>query len=415
MSKYFQDQRGSLTSIKEIPFEVKEILDSRSYPGVLRGLHLSPYPKRVIVQKGKIFDFVIHPETLEKKTYTVSAGECVDVPAGWGHGFYTYEYTEVLYLLGGTFSPEQDKTMYWNEPTFQFDFPFSTNNLILSEKDRDAFYAKSYDFYILGARGYLGSEAVKILKGQGYTVFESNERLEKIETIREQIVKSRAKYVVCAAGISGKPTIEWSETHEEETYKANFLGVLDLMRLTSSLNIHCTIFGSGQVFTGAKTEYTEEDKADQTNKVYTKWRTELEKQIPFYKNVLYLRIIYPCTLDGNPKCFLSKMVARAKTVHPVEVCLTIVPSLFPTLSDLAVKNRSGILNFVNWGTISLPKLLDIYSKIKTPVEYTVNTEGEIRGNYKLSAKKLHEYTEIPLSTEAAVVLFLNLNLNQPLE
>jgi dTDP-4-dehydrorhamnose 3,5-epimerase-like enzyme/dTDP-4-dehydrorhamnose reductase len=407
MSTYFQDHRGSLSSIKEIPFEVKEILDSRSYPGVLRGLHLSPYPKRVIVQKGKIFDFFIHPETLEKRTYTLTTGQYVDVPAGWAHGFYTYEYTEILYLLGGTFSPEQDKTIYWNEPTFGFNYPFPTNNLTLSEKDRAAFYAKPYDFFVLGARGFLGSEAVKYLKIQGYTVFESNERLENMGTIQEQIVKSRAPYVICAAGISGKPTIEWSEMNEDETYRANFLGVLDLMRLTSKLNVHCTIFGSGQVFTGAKAVYTEEDKADQTNKVYTKWRTELEKQIPFYKNVLYLRIIYPCTLDGNSKCFLSKMVFRAKTVHPVDVCLTVVPSLFPSLSELSMKGITGILNFVNRGTISLPKLLNLYGEKKTPLEFTVNREGEVRGNYGLSAEKLYSCTSVSLSVEGAVRQFLS--------
>jgi dTDP-4-dehydrorhamnose 3,5-epimerase-like enzyme/dTDP-4-dehydrorhamnose reductase len=406
MSTYFQDHRGSISSIKEIPFEVKEILDSRSYPGVLRGLHLSPYPKRVIVQKGKIFDFFINPETLEKKTFTLTVGQYVDIPAGWAHGFYTYEYTEIVYLLGGKFSPDQDKTIYWNEPTFGFDYPFPTGNLMISEKDKTSFYAKPYDFFVLGARGFLGSEAIKHLKKQGYAVFESNERLEDMEQIQEQIVKSRAKYVICAAGISGKPTIEWSETNEDETYRTNFLGVLDVMRLTSKLNVHCTIFGSGQVFTGTKTEYTEDDKADQKNKVYTKWRTELEKQIPFYKNVLYLRIIYPCTLDGNAKCFLSKMVSRAKTVHPVEVCLTVVPSLFPTLSELSVKGVTGILNFVNRGTISLPKLLEIYGEKKAPVEYTVNTEGEIRGNYGLSAEKLYSHTSVSSSVESAVWQFL---------
>jgi dTDP-4-dehydrorhamnose reductase len=171
------------------------------------------------------------------------------------------------------------------------------------------------------------------------------------------------------------------------------------MRLTHDLKIHCTIFGSGQVFKGDKEQYTEEDKADQTNKVYTKWRTELEKHIPFYGNVLYLRIIYPCTLDGNVKCFLSKMVARAKTVHPVSVCLTIVPSLFPVLSKLSEKGVTGILNFVNKGSISLPDLLKIYGELKTPVTYTVNTEGEMRGNYTLSADTLYKITGVEGSVQ----------------
>jgi dTDP-4-dehydrorhamnose 3,5-epimerase-like enzyme/dTDP-4-dehydrorhamnose reductase len=406
MSIRFTDKRGSLSSIKEIPFPICEILESHSYPGVLRGMHQSPYPKRVVVQKGKIFDFYINPDTLERKTVVLTQGEYVDIPSGWAHGFYTYEYSELIYLLGGTYSHELDKTIYWNDPSFQFQFPFPADDIIISQKDKNAFYAVEYDFYVLGARGYLGMEAIKYLKEQGYKVFESNERFESIENIKEQIVKSRAKYVVCAAGISGKPTIEWSETHEEETYKVNFLGVLDLMRLTQELQIHCTIFGSGQVFKGDKQVYTEEDTADQTNKVYTKWRTELEKQIPFYKNVLYLRIIYPCTLDGNPKCFLSKMVARATTVHPVSVSLTIVPCLFPKLSQLSKQGITGILNFVNEGTISLPHMLKIYCDKKSPIVFQVHAGGEMRGNYELSSKKLYSIIHIHESVEKLLERYL---------
>lgn len=388
MSHTFYDTRGSLSSIKEIPFEVKEILDSRSYPNVLRGLHLSPYPKRVIVQKGEIFDFLVNPETKEVKQMILTKGDSIDIPAGWAHGFYAYEYSELVYLLGGTFSADTDRTIFWKDPSFPFDFPFREDNLILSPKDQNAPYAISYDFFVLGARGYLGQETVKILQQQGYSVFECNERLDSMGAIEEQLVKSRAKYCICAAGISGKPTIDWCETHEEETYRINFLGMIDIMRLTQKHNIHCILYGSGQVFTGTKQSYSEDDRAELTTKVYCKWRTELEKQIPFYKNVLYLRIIYPCTLDGNAKCFLSKMVARAKTVHPVDVCLTIVPSLFPYLSSLAMQSVTGILNFVNKGTISLPKLLDLYAELKAPLEFTVNKEGEVRGNYCLSTTKL---------------------------
>lgn len=406
MSIQYKDNRGSLSSIKNIPFEVKEILDSRSYPNVLRGLHMSPYPKRVIVQKGEIYDFIVNPVTLEKKEMTLTSGQYIDVPAGWAHGFYTFEYSELLYLLGDKFSAEKDKTIYWNDPSFSFSFPFSEESLIVSGKDKDAFYAKKYDFYVLGARGFLGFETVNILKSQGYTVFESNTRLENIKQIEEEIVKSRAKYVICAAGIAGKPTIEWCETHEEETYATNFLGMLDIMRITKKLNLHCTIFGSGQVFLGNKQIYSEEDKAELTTKVYSKWRTELEKHIPLYSNVLYLRIIYPCSLDGNPKCFLSKMVSRAKTVHPIKVCLTIVPSLFPKLSHLAETSVTGILNFVNKGSISLPDLLSIYNRKKHPIEYTVSTEGEVRGNYTFTTHRLQANVDTLETVEEAIEKYL---------
>ena len=387
----FKDNRGSLTSLKDLPFEVKEILDSRSYPNVIRGLHLSPYPKRVYVSKGRIYDFITNPQTGEKKECVLQNGDYIDVPAGWAHGFYSYEESELVYLLGGSFDPMLDRTIYWNDPTLGFALDFPRNSLTLSVKDADAAYAHKYEYYVLGARGFLGSYLVKTLKAQGLSVFESNERIENMVKIREQITKSGVKYVIFAGGISGKPTIDWCETHEEETYKTNYLGVLNLMELTKSLGLHTSIFGSAQVFQGTKTLYTEEDPADLTTKVYPKWRTRLEEALPLYPHVLYLRIIYPVSLDENPKCFLNKMAQRASSVHNIRVCLTILPSLFPKISELCKKDVRGILNFVNKGAISLPDLLGFY---KNPIKIGIADSTGARGAYELSAVKLASYVEV---------------------
>lgn len=387
----FKDNRGSLTSLKDLPFEVKEILDSRSYPNVIRGLHLSPYPKRVYVSKGRIYDFITNPQTGEKKECILQKGDYIDVPAGWAHGFYSYEESELVYLLGGSFDPMLDRTIYWNDPTLGFALDFPQTALILSLKDADAVYAHNYEYYVLGARGFLGSYLVKTLKKQGFSVFESNERIENMAKIREQIIKSGAAYIIFAGGISGKPTIDWCETHEEETYKTNYLGVLNLMELTKSLGLHTTIFGSAQVFQGTKTLYTEEDPADLTTKVYPKWRTRLEEALPLYPHVLYLRIIYPVSLDENPKCFLNKMAQRASSVHNVRVCLTILPNLFPKISELCKKDVRGILNFINKGAISLPDLLGFY---KNPIKIGIADSTGARGAYELSAEKLASYVEV---------------------
>ena len=387
----FKDNRGSLTSLKDLPFEVKEILDSRSYPNVIRGLHLSPYPKRVYVSKGRIYDFITNPETGEKKECVLQKGDIMDVPAGWAHGFYSYEESELVYILGGSFDPVLDRTIYWNDPTLGFTLDFPKSDLIISLKDASASYAQAYDYYVLGARGFLGSYLVKTLKAQGLSVFESNERIENLAKIQEQIIKSGATYIIFAGGISGKPTIDWCETHEEETYKTNYLGVLNLLELTKCLGLHTTIFGSAQVFQGTKAVYTEEDSADLTTKVYPKWRTRLEQALPLYTHALYLRIIYPVSLDENPKCFLNKMAQRASSVHNIRVCLTILPSLFPKISELCKKDVRGILNFVNKGTISLPELLRFYKK---PIEIGIADSTGARGAYELSSEKLASHVEV---------------------
>jgi 3,5-epimerase/4-reductase len=399
----YVDSRGSLTSIA-VPFNVKEILFSCNGVNVLRGLHLSPYAKRVLVKSGKIYDFCINPDTLERVEATLTRGEHIDVPAGWAHGFYSIEPSELIYLLGGAFDVTLDRTIYWDDPALPLSRNFPQDSLIMSKKDTDAKYSIQYDFLVLGARGFLGSNCVRSLRAQGFKVFESNARLGS-PLIREQIVKSSARFVVCAAGISGKPTIDWCEQNEAETYESNYVGVVNLLSLTLSLNVHTTIFGSGLIYSGTKAVYTEDDVGDNNKKVYSKWRIELEKVIPMYPNALYLRILYPVTLDGHPKCFLTKMLGRAHSVHPIKVPLTVVPDMFPKISLLCIAKACGIYNFVNEGTISLVRMLKIYSEKRETIEVNVSTEGEARGGYELSVTKLSSIAETRSVEDALLASF----------
>lgn len=389
----YHDLRGSITSIKDIPFDVKEILISKSGPNVLRGLHMSPYPKRVMVNKGTVYDFFINPTTLERVEVTLHQGEYVDIPAGYAHGFFSIEASELVYLLGGVFDASLDKTIFWNDPYLPLSREFPKESIILSKKDSDAPYAIAYDYFVLGARGFLGSACVRTLRSQGYSVFESNERFGS-PMIREQIIKSRARFVICAAGISGKPTIDWCEEHELETYESNYIGIVNLLMLTATLNIHTTIFGSGGIYSGNASVYTEDDLGNNTTKVYSKWRIELEKVVSLYPHTLYLRIIYPVTLDGNPKCFMTKMLGRTSSVHDICVPLTVVPDLFPKISTLCNAGAHGIYNFVNESTISLVQMLALYSEKKSPIKFNVSTQGESRGGYELSVRKLKTITDV---------------------
>ena len=164
--------------------------------------------------------------------------------------------------------------------------------------------------------------------------------------------------------------------------------------MTSALNVHTTIFGSGFVYSGNKSTYTEDDVGDHDKKVYSKWRIELEKVLPFYPHALYLRILYPVTLDGHPKCFLTKMLGRASSVHPIHVPLTVVPDLFPMISTLCSAGAYGIYNFVNEGTISLVRLLTMYSEKREKITINVSTQGEARGGYELSVAKLKKLVDV---------------------
>lgn len=394
----FEDHRGCLHSISNLPFLPKQILVSVNRRGVFRGLHRSPYAKYVYVVSGEIQDVFYQSSVTE---ITLRSGEGVLVPADAAHGFYCNVESTILYALEGEYDAMKDQNIFYASPEFVIP---SLSNIqpILSEKDQNAQYLKAYDYLLLGGNGFLGSYMMTALQMQGKTVLNVGTRLHDVATLRQHIIKSKCKYVICSAGISGRPTIEWCQVHEKETFNVNYLDMLNLMRLCEELQVHLTIFGSGLIYETLidKQCFTEEDMPNNLKKVYSKYRVKLEEAVKLYSNVLYLRILFPVSLDGHPKCFASKMKQRVDSIHNVSVPLTVIPDLFPQIPTMIeAHNATGIYNFVNEGTIALPELVRIVSG-DHPMSLNIVEPSNANGNYELSTQKLQTMIHVSRITEA---------------
>lgn len=382
----YKDIRGELHSLKNIPFNAKETLISINEKNVFRGFHLSKFAKFIYIIEGEIIDYYIDIENNKINKKELKKGDSLYIPANYAHGFYCNEKSIIMYNLEENYKEELNINIYYNTPEFNLNLNIDP---IISEKDNNAYYYKKYKYLILGSNGYLGSHLIKYLNKDEYLCV--NTRLNNINEIKRHIEKSRANYVICAAGISGRPTIEWCETNKKETYETNYLNLLELMRITNECNVHLTILGSGLVYNGEKENYNEEDIPNLYSNVYSKFRIYLENIIreEIYKNVLYLRILYPITFDNHPKCFLRKTKEREMKglLNDINVCITIVPELFPKIPILLEKNKIGIYNFVNKGNINLYDM--IYKKINNKKGYVLdiskleNDVGEINDISKI--------------------------------
>ena len=155
--RVFEDARGFFLEsfnqrdwLAATGLEVQFVQDnhSRSSRGVLRGLHYQirqPQGKLVRVVNGEIFDVVVDirrnsPAFGKWAGNTLSAENRrqIWIPSGFAHGFLVMSETaEVLYKTTDFYSPENERTIRWNDKNLNIDWP-SVVKPVLSDKDANA-------------------------------------------------------------------------------------------------------------------------------------------------------------------------------------------------------------------------------------------------------------------------------------
>lgn len=152
--KIFQDERGFfLESYQKknfseagLPFDFVQDNHSKSCQGVLRGLHYQikqPQGKLVRVVAGEIFDVAVdirrHSHTFGKWFGTYLSEEnkqMLWVPIGFAHGFYvTSPQAEVFYKATDYYAPQWERTIRWNDPAINIQWPIQDESPSLSPKD----------------------------------------------------------------------------------------------------------------------------------------------------------------------------------------------------------------------------------------------------------------------------------------
>lgn len=126
------------------------VQDNQSFSaqaGTLRGLHYQSPPfaqdKLVRVVRGRILDVAVDirrgsPTFGKWVAAEISAEQWnqILVPAGFAHGVCTLEpNTEILYKVTNFYSAQHDFGIRWNDPDLGIDWPFSENEMVLSDKD----------------------------------------------------------------------------------------------------------------------------------------------------------------------------------------------------------------------------------------------------------------------------------------
>lgn len=205
----------------------------------------------------------------------------------------------------------------------------------------------------------------------------------------------RPKYVICAAGIAGRPGIDWCETHQPETIMVNVVGQLNVADACARRGIHVTLFGTGSLYCydeqhpmGSGRGFKEEDAPNFDGNFYVRMRTRLEELLRSFSNVLNLRVVFPITSDMHPRSIIPKLVSYRRIVSvsargggpelasltltglalcpQVPTAFTVMDDLFPLIPRMADKGLTGTFNFVNPGVTSNGAIMQMYRRIVDP-------------------------------------------------
>lgn len=118
--------------------------------GTVRGLHFQAPPKAqaklVRCGRGRLFDVAVD---IRKGSPTFGRwvgeelsfenGRMLLVPAGFAHGFMTLEPdTEIVYKCSDTYAPETEGAVHWSDPEIGIEWPLTSTETKLSEKDAAA-------------------------------------------------------------------------------------------------------------------------------------------------------------------------------------------------------------------------------------------------------------------------------------
>ncbi|MEC8436420.1 MAG: dTDP-4-dehydrorhamnose 3,5-epimerase [SAR324 cluster bacterium] len=156
--KVFSDERGFfLESFNQRDFEeairksVNFVQDNHSCSqrGVLRGLHFQirhPQAKLVRVTHGEVFDVVVD---LRRSSPCFGQHTCTRlssvnrhqlwIPPGFAHGFLVVSSTaDLVYKCTNYYEPKDQKSIRWNDPEINIDWPLENRSPIISKNDESA-------------------------------------------------------------------------------------------------------------------------------------------------------------------------------------------------------------------------------------------------------------------------------------
>lgn len=208
--------------------------------------------------------------------------------------------------------------------------------------------------------GYLGNRCFKSWDN----AIMANQKVHRVEDVLSLLVKHQPDVVLNAAGVVGKPNVDWCETHQVETAQGNTVLPIIIAEACQKKNIYLLHVGSGCVFYGEPPDSNGWKESDPANPsaVYTRCKYAADLVLSTLSNVGIARIRMPLDSVPNRANLIDKLSSFERVVN-VENSLTVVEDMVEVFYKLLDKKAQGIFHVTNPGSIKHKEILDLYKEL----------------------------------------------------
>lgn len=253
-----------------------------------------------------------------------------------------------------------------------------------------------------GKTGWIGGKVAVMLKEQGAEVVLAEARCENRDDVAKELDEVKPSHVFMAAGITGRPNIDWCEDHKPDTIRTNVIGTLNVADVTNERGIHNTVYATGCIFKydeahplGSGIGFVEESKPNFAESFYSETKGYMEEMLKCFPNTLILRVRMPISDDLFHRNFITK-IAKYERIVNIPNSMTVLTEMLPASLAMAKADLRGVYNFTNPGVISHNECMDLYKKYIDPTytykNFTVEEQAKVikagRSNNELDTTKL---------------------------
>ncbi len=247
-------------------------------------------------------------------------------------------------------------------------------------------------------KGYLGQRCHESWVDSVIT----DKKVKTKEDVLALIDEYKPDAILNAAGVVGKPNVDWCETHQVETVEGNTVLPFTIATACQEKNVYLLHMGTGCIFYGESPsgEPWKEDDFANPSAVYTRAKYAADLVLSTLPNVGIARIRMPID-DHSTRANLIDKLANFKYVADVENSLTVVPDMIEIFHGLLEKKAQGIFHCTNPGSITHREIMSLYKKYVNPVhENEWVKEGDMvscgliakkRSNNIMRSVRLKEY------------------------